>query len=459
MSSLALAALYLSQIQCLSPIHFPLSKKNAIDLVCKSEDNPQNLMFEPSKNEDFFYAERKHVFLMQKVLTYKEHENQCAVVDQDDELIFKTESDEATSSKCVEEMWMEMTVDSFKGLGGRARAKKPGDSVEDRLWTGWFSKCRGESRGDQTNRGGIPICPSGFKHKKLSPVFSSRVSVAYKEKKDRIFRKDLFMNNIDTLELHHLISQSYDIVPRIYCIQINPKDHAFYALDPVKDGLSDYVFRDDDLVTWPLEWNPNQTQFTPISLYMEYMRYGDLVGCINTWHVPMNTDEKLLRRQWLAEAYVIIDLLHKMGIIHLDIKPDNFLVASDGHLRITDFEIARWDETRQQDNTPDGTPLYRPSKYRIVDETLDYYAYGVILYSFYERDNSFADESDGVFGKARFSELTPEKIREAVIALTHPKAEIRRLYWQQMREGHSLFDYIDWDAIEARFRRRKAQSK
>ena len=37
----------------------------------------------------------------------------------------------------------------------------------------------------------------------------------------------------------------------------------------------------------------------------------------------------------------MLDSLHRMGAMHHDIKPDNILVSSDGHLVLADFSIGR----------------------------------------------------------------------------------------------------------------------
>lgn len=33
--------------------------------------------------------------------------------------------------------------------------------------------------------------------------------------------------------------------------------------------------------------------------------------------------------------------MHKMHYIHRDIKPDNILINSDGHLKLTDFGLSK----------------------------------------------------------------------------------------------------------------------
>ena len=43
---------------------------------------------------------------------------------------------------------------------------------------------------------------------------------------------------------------------------------------------------------------------------------------------------------YVAEMILSIEETHKMNWIHRDIKPDNFLISSSGHLKISDFGLA-----------------------------------------------------------------------------------------------------------------------
>ena len=40
---------------------------------------------------------------------------------------------------------------------------------------------------------------------------------------------------------------------------------------------------------------------------------------------------------YLAEIVLALDAIHKLGYIHRDVKPDNMLIDSRGHIKLADF--------------------------------------------------------------------------------------------------------------------------
>ncbi|KAJ5619798.1 hypothetical protein N7510_003782 [Penicillium lagena] len=71
-------------------------------------------------------------------------------------------------------------------------------------------------------------------------------------------------------------------------------------------------------------------------LVMDFMVGGDFLGLLIR-HDILNED---CTRWYVAEMILCIEEAHKLGWIHRDIKPDNFLISPSGHLKISDFGLA-----------------------------------------------------------------------------------------------------------------------
>jgi serine/threonine-protein kinase len=82
-----------------------------------------------------------------------------------------------------------------------------------------------------------------------------------------------------------------------------------------------------------------------------------------------------------------LDYAHSKGVIHRDIKPSNIIIAPDGRIRITDFGIARIEDSTATLHTQAGeilgTPAYMSPEQvsgQQVDGRSDIFSLGVILY-------------------------------------------------------------------------------
>jgi serine/threonine protein kinase len=66
------------------------------------------------------------------------------------------------------------------------------------------------------------------------------------------------------------------------------------------------------------------------------MNGGDL-----RFHISRKTFTEEAVRFWIAELGCALRYIHKQGIIHRDVKPDNVLLDSEGHIHLADFVSAR----------------------------------------------------------------------------------------------------------------------
>lgn len=61
-------------------------------------------------------------------------------------------------------------------------------------------------------------------------------------------------------------------------------------------------------------------------------------------------------RFYAAEVLVALEYLHMLGIIYRDLKPENVLVRSDGHIMLTDFDLSLCSDAIPAVESPDFSP-------------------------------------------------------------------------------------------------------
>jgi serine/threonine protein phosphatase PrpC len=136
-----------------------------------------------------------------------------------------------------------------------------------------------------------------------------------------------------------------------------------------------------------------------------------------TWQPGETLKARLARGHRFAPHEVValgirllrgIALLHRLGIVHRDIKPDNLLLGAQGHLTILDLGVAASDGDDFREINNPGTPSYMAPEL-FAGETAsissDLYACGVTFYELLTRKYPYGEIEP--FQRPRFGQPVP----------------------------------------------------
>jgi len=79
-------------------------------------------------------------------------------------------------------------------------------------------------------------------------------------------------------------------------------------------------------------------------LVMDFAIGGDLMGLL----IRVDIMPEPVAKFYFAEAAMCLNEIHSTNCLYRDVKPDNFLIMRDGHLRLSDFGLAKQGDPRPQ---------------------------------------------------------------------------------------------------------------
>lgn len=131
-----------------------------------------------------------------------------------------------------------------------------------------------------------------------------------------------------------------------------------------------------------------------IYFVMEYMSGGDLM-----WHVQQKRFSLRRSQFYAAEVLLALKFLHEHGIIYRDLKLDNILLTTDGHVKLADYGLCK--EKMWFGNTTRtfcGTPELMAPEIILEDQeygkAVDWWAFGVLLYQMILTKTPFKGEDE-----------------------------------------------------------------
>ncbi|XP_067206028.1 protein kinase C isoform X3 [Linepithema humile] len=195
---------------------------------------------------------------------------------------------------------------------------------------------------------------------------------------------------------------------------------------------------------------------------MEYVTGGDLM-----FHIQKARKFDEARACfYAAEVTLALQFLHKNHVIYRDLKLDNILLDSEGHIKLADFGMCKENIIDGETTTSTfcGTPDYIAPE--ILQElpygaSVDWWALGILMYEMMAGQPPFeADNEDELFESIlRDDVLYPIWISKEGVSILKgfmTKNPAKRLGCVSANGGenaikvHPFFQHMDWEALEAR---------
>ena len=195
---------------------------------------------------------------------------------------------------------------------------------------------------------------------------------------------------------------------------------------------------------------------TQENLYMilDYCSIGDF-----SYQIQVDLLEEDEAKFYIAELILAIEYLHQHNIIYRDLKPENLLIDSDGHIKLADFGLAKENVTNDTPNkTFCGSPQYLSPEMLTKEGTTkasDIYGIGVILYEMVTGNPPFFTQDQDLMyqniveNKLVFHEYFSEEFKDLLSKLLDkdPKKRIGINNDKSDLKSHKFFEDINWEDL------------
>lgn len=190
-------------------------------------------------------------------------------------------------------------------------------------------------------------------------------------------------------------------------------------------------------------------------LVVDLMSGGDL-----RFHISRKTFTEEAVRFWISELGCALRYIHGQKIIHRDVKPDNVLLDGEGHVHLTDFNVASDIIPGKVLTSKSGTLAYlAPEVYagRGYDVRADWWSLGVLFYECIYNKRPFEGGSESSLSQVIQAANPKYPITSPPVSLTclyaikdalQPNPDKRMGSTWESFTRHEFFSCIDFEALE-----------
>ncbi|EGW31618.1 uncharacterized protein SPAPADRAFT_141197 [Spathaspora passalidarum NRRL Y-27907] len=142
-----------------------------------------------------------------------------------------------------------------------------------------------------------------------------------------------------------------------------------------------------------------------IYFVMEYISGGDLM-----WHIQKSRFPAKRAKFYACEVLLGLKYFHDNGIVYRDLKLDNILLTTKGHIKIGDYGLCKENMWYQSTtSTFCGTPEFMAPEIvagKQYDRSVDWWAFGVLLFQMLLCQSPFkGDDEDDIFNAIEHDEV------------------------------------------------------
>mgnify|MGYP004445108383 CR=1 FL=1 len=158
---------------------------------------------------------------------------------------------------------------------------------------------------------------------------------------------------------------------------------------------------------------------------------------------------------YIAELIIAIEYLHKKDIIYRDLKPENILIDDEGHVKLTDFGLAKENVTTNiPSKTFCGSPQYLSPEMLSMEGTTkasDIYGLGTILYELISGNPPFyAQDINEMYqniteNKLMFQQFCSDELKDLLTKMLNKNPK-NRITIEEMK-NHDFFKDINWNDL------------